>query len=107
MSDERLERIRKLRESGMTYRQIGEEEKLSHEQVRRILSNTPRAKYARQRAKLVEQWADLGQAAAILGLKPLTLGARCESGTQPGAQKVGDTWMVYREALKKNSEKPG
>jgi orotate phosphoribosyltransferase-like protein len=107
MSDERLERIRKLRESGMTYRQIGEEEKLSHEQVRRILSNTPRAKYARQRAKLVEQWADLGQAAVVYGVSRRNMEVLCVAGAVPGAQQVGDTWMVYRGALKKKGEKQG
>ena len=107
MSEERLEQVRRLREAGMTYRQIGEAMGLSHEQVRRILAGTPRAKYARQRAKLAEQWADLGQAATILGMKRETVAHLCAEGDLPGAQKVGDTWLVYRAALKKKSDKPG
>ena len=101
MSEERLERMRGRREAGWTYRRIGEVENLSHEQVRRLLADTPGAKYARQKSKLVEQWADLSQAAVVYDVSRRNMESLCVAGAVPGAQKVGETWLIYRAALKR------
>lgn len=106
-AEERRARVLALREAGQTLEEIAETVGVSYETVRRDLRGSTRAQYARVRGKLVEQWADLTQAAAALGVQRDELEQRCAANQIAGAQRVGETWLIYRAALKKKGEKQG
>lgn len=67
----RLERVRRMREAGLTYEQVGHIEGITKQRVHEILNPPPR----RQKVMLTS-----GEAAYILGIHPNTLRRWANSG---------------------------
>ena len=99
LNQEQRAEVRRRLAEGASLRTLAREYGVSHTAISRYALDGQDGRDLRAGAKLAARWADVSQAAVLLGVTQEVVIARCVAGELRGAARLGDTWLVPRWLL--------